>query len=119
MKHSKEYFAINNYSKMAQYKISGVWKDANRVITHYAFHTVTENGHTRATKISKSRAIELVESKGNSVYIWVWNYRKAFWENGEVVEVVNGTSGKYLRSNKDNTVTDNLAHLIDYDWIAT
>ena len=38
--------------------------------------------------------------------------------NGEKVEVVNGSNGKYLRTNPDNTKTDNLAHLIDFDWIA-
>lgn len=35
---------------MAEYKISSIWKDANSVITHYAFHTVTANGATRTTK---------------------------------------------------------------------
>jgi hypothetical protein len=103
---------------MAQYKISGVWKDANGVITHYAFHTVSQAGHTRATKTSKAKAIELLETRGNSAYTWLWNYRQAYWENGEIVEVVNGSSGKYLRSNRDNSLSDNLGHLINFDWIA-
>ena len=51
---------------MAQYKISGVWKGEGGVITHYAFHTATATGHTRATKTSKETAIQLVEAKGNS-----------------------------------------------------
>lgn len=103
---------------MSQYKISGVWKDTNGVITHYAFHTMSATGHTRATKTSKAIAIQLLETKGNTAYTWLWNYKQAGWENGEAVEVVNGSTGKYLRSNRDNKLTDNLAHLIDFDWIA-
>jgi Protein of unknown function (DUF3892) len=107
----------NKLPLMAQYKISGIWKGADNIITHYAFHTVTANQHTRATKTSKSKAIELLETEGNSAITWLWNYKQASWENGEVVEVVKGINGKYLRSNRDNKLSDNLAHLIDFDWI--
>jgi hypothetical protein len=103
---------------MAEYKISGVWKDSNNVITDYAFHTVNEDSISRATKKSKSQAIALLENNANSALTWLWNYSNAKWINGETVTVVNGTNGKYLRSNPDNKITDNLAHLIDFDWIA-
>lgn len=103
---------------MAKYKISGVWKHSNDVITHYAFHDVSVNSTSRAKKISKSQAIGLLEKAGNTAITWIWNYKLAKWGNGETVQVVNGSSGKYLRSDPDNTLTDNLAHLIDFDWIA-
>ena len=103
---------------MATYRISGVWKDANNVITHYAFHTVGESSTSRATKKSKAQAIAIVETAGNTSTTWVWNYTQAKWNVGEKVEVVNGANGKYLRSNPDNKLTDNLGHLIDFDWIA-
>lgn len=102
---------------MIVYRISGVWKDDNGVITHYAFHAVNGSSVTRASKTSKAQAISILESPGNTAYTWIWNYSKALWEIGEIVEVVNGSNGKYLRSNRDNTVTDNLGHLIDFDWI--
>ena len=102
---------------MAKFKISGVWKDSNNVITHYAFHTVNVNGITRATKKTKAQAIALLETYGNSAITWNWNYKTCFWSDGENVEVVNGENGKYLRSNRDNKLTNNLEHLIDYDWI--
>jgi hypothetical protein len=38
---------------MANYKISGVWKNNDNVITHYAFHTVGEDSTTRAQKTTK------------------------------------------------------------------
>ena len=102
---------------MAQYRISGVWKDEKGTITHYAFHTKTDKGYTRSKKLSKSEAVTLLSSLGNTAMTWLWNYRTSFWMDGENVEVVNGSTGKYLRSNPDNTTTDNLAHLIDYDWL--
>jgi hypothetical protein len=103
---------------MATYRISGVWKDSNNVITHYAFHTVNTNSTSRAVKKTKADAITLVESASNTVTTFVWNYRSAGWSIGEKVHVVNGSKGKYLRSNPDGTLTDNLDHLIDFDWIA-
>lgn len=103
---------------MAQYLISGVWKDTNRVIIHYAFHTRTATGVTRASKTTKAQAISLLETAGNSAMTWMWNYSNASWQEGEKVEVVKGQSGKYLRSNPDKKITDNLEHLIDFDWIA-
>lgn len=102
---------------MAEYRISGVWK-TNGVITAYAFHTVVPDGVTRAKKMTKAEAIKLLETRGNSATTWTWNYTQAAWFVGETVEVVNGASGKYLRSNPDNRLTDNLGHLINFDWIA-
>lgn len=103
---------------MAHYRISGVWKNSNDVITHYAFHTVGEKAVSRASKKSKADAIALLEGYGNSAETWMWNYESAKWKRGENVEVVNGRNGKYLRTDPDTTKTDNLAHLIDFDWIA-
>jgi len=102
---------------MAKYRISGVWKNSNNVITHYAFHTVNNNDVTRASKISKADAINLLETPGNIAYTWLWNYSSAEWNIGEKIEVVKGANGKYLRSNPDKKLTNNLEHLIDYDWI--
>ncbi|MGN6195359.1 MAG: DUF3892 domain-containing protein [Ginsengibacter sp.] len=103
---------------MALYRISGVWKNANNVITYYAFHTVGENSVSRAIKKSKAQAIALLETSGNTATTWEWNYNQAKWNVGENVEVVNGLNGKYLRSDPDNKLTDNLGHLLDFDWIA-
>lgn len=103
---------------MATYRISGVWKNANDVITHYAFHKKSENSTSRATKTTKPEAIRLLEESGNNFKTWVWNYNTCNWSDGEKVEVVNRNNGKYLRSNPDDAKTNNLAHLIDFDWIA-
>lgn len=104
---------------MAKYRISGIWVDSNDVITHYAFHTVSEKSISRASKKSKIVAIKILETYGNSAVTWIWNYSSAKWKIGENVVVINGGNGKYLRTDPDSTKTDNLAHLIDFDWIAS
>jgi len=103
---------------MGIYRISGVWKNGYNEITHYAFHSVNEKFTSRAAKKSKEEAIAILEKKGNTASTWIWNYTYSVWNVGEEVEVVNGRHGKYLRSNADTLITDHLAHLSDYDWIA-
>lgn len=103
---------------MAEYRISGVWKNENGVITAYAFHTYNRQANTlgKATKVLKAEAIRLLEINGNSAVTWVWDYKIATWKVEANVEVVNGATGKYLRSDRDNKTTDNLDHLIDLIW---
>lgn len=103
---------------MTKFRISGVWKNNDNVITHYAFHTVGESSTSRANKKTKEEAIRLLETPSNSATTWAWNYGQSNWNIGENVEVVNRSTGKYLRSNPNDRTTDNLGHLIDYDWIS-
>jgi hypothetical protein len=100
---------------MAKLKISGVWKNDTGVITHYAIHEVlSEKSISRGQKTSKVDAVKLVSNPSNETVTWLWNYKTSFWMDGTKVEVV---SGQYLRTVHDNTVIDNLSHLINYDWL--
>lgn len=100
-----------------RYAISGVWKNAAGTITHYAFHTVTENSFGKATKITKAIAVQRVDNPNNTATTVVWNYTTESWNWGEEVHVVGTSPMRYLRSNHDNSVRDNLDHLINYGWI--
>lgn len=106
---------------MAVFRISGVWKDfSTKTIVAYAFHTLTDeskNQYSLAVKKTKAEAILLLETAGNTATTWEWNYVRGDWNTGEKIEVVNGATGKYLRSKKDGQIIDNLAHLINYQWI--
>ena len=51
---------------MAKYRISGIWKNSDNVITAYAFHTVGETWTGRAVKKTKAQAITLLETTGIS-----------------------------------------------------
>ncbi len=103
---------------MANYRISGVWTDENNVITHYAFHELSfdETMIGPATKTSKIEAIRIVENRFNNVLTWIWDYKNSFWKDGAEVHVVDANP-KFLRTNHDNKVIDNLSHLIDYRYI--
>jgi hypothetical protein len=108
---------------MATCRISGVWTGENNAITFYAIHVVTgteSTGNTSVTlakKTSKLDAIRLVETVGNAVTTMVWNAAKRKWLTGEVVHVAGNSNNKYLRSNPDNSLTDNLGHLPDFSLI--
>ena len=105
---------------MAKYRISGIWKGTNDAISHYAFHEVSQNNDNivaKPIKTSRTDAIKLLETKGNTATTLVWNYTSAGWYVGETVEVVGSGSGKYLRSNPDKSITDNLGHLPDFSLI--
>lgn len=106
---------------MAKYAISGVWKNSNDTITHYAIHPLNDEENTieLAQKISKPDAIRLLENSQNSAITIMWNYGTEKWTRGSVVEVVGNTPNKYLRSRHDGTERNNLAHLIDYGMVAT
>jgi hypothetical protein len=75
---------------MALYRISGIWKNSNNVITHYPFHTVCDKTISRLEKTSKDQAISLLEMQGNKATTWIWNCAQAKWDIVENVEVVNG-----------------------------
>lgn len=104
---------------MANYAISGVWKDNNNVITHYAFHNFDDNGSTigLATKRTKAEAIRLLDISGNSSITILWNYTNPGWKRGSIITVVGTALNRYLRTNHDDTTRDNLGHLIDYGLV--
>lgn len=104
---------------MAEYRITGIWKDELGVISHYAVHTVTKQDKSNlispAVKMSKAQTITLIEN-GNTAKTLLWNYNVAQWLTGEDIHVVDGNQ-KYLRTNHDNVLKDNLLHLIDYGFV--
>jgi len=106
---------------MAIYRISGIWADNKGIITHYGIHEMKKNDNgwtiTKAVKTSKADAILLVENNNNSVKSYIWKYSSAGWHSGEDIHVVNNGGSKFLRSNHDNSVQDNLLHLINYSYI--
>jgi hypothetical protein len=100
---------------MADYRISGVWKDNNGVITHYALHKPSTTGYYRAEKKTKSQVLSILDT-GNTVKTWVWNYASSSWKDGQTVHPVGTGSNRYLRTDRDNTQRDNLDNLINAAW---
>lgn len=107
---------------MAEYRISGIWKNSDGVITHYAVHLRTKNadGKTytidKPMKMTKAAAVELLQRPGNTAKTYLWNYTAAGWFAGGDVHVVAGNPS-FLRTSQDGTVRDNLLHLINYGYV--
>ncbi|RTY78581.1 DUF3892 domain-containing protein [Flavobacterium sp. LS1P28] len=107
---------------MSEYRISGIWKNSQEVITHYAVHIRTRNqagnGYEigRAAKMTKADAVVLLQNPANSAKTFLWNYARTQWVAGEEVHVVNGNPS-FLRTNHDGTLKDNLLHLINYGYV--
>lgn len=100
---------------MAQYRISGVWKTDNGVITHYALHKPSVDGYFQAEKTTKDQVIRILGA-GHTVKTWVWNYTKTDWVDGQAIHVVDSGSNRYLRTAPDGTIRDNLDNLINAEW---
>ena len=106
---------------MAEYRISGIWKNADGVITHYAVHLSTRNqsgGFTinHAVKMTKAQTVNLLLQPTNTAKTFLWNYGRAQWFVGEDIHIVNGNP-QFLRTNHDGILRDNLLHLIDYGFV--
>ncbi len=105
---------------MAEFRISGIWKDDEGVITHYSVHKITEEGNVlyieKGEKINKAKAVALLLQSDNTVKTALWNYGKAKWSTGSDIHVVKGNPS-FLRTNHDGTERDNLGHLIDYGYV--
>ncbi|WP_415034890.1 hypothetical protein [Flavobacterium sp.] len=106
---------------MGEYRISGVWKSGN-VITHYAVHTRTRNADNtgyvlgQAVKMTKASTVALLDQPNNSAKTYLWSYQTALWSAGSDIHVVDGNP-KFLRTNHDGVLKDNLSHLPDYSWV--
>lgn len=101
---------------MAQYRISGVWKDKDLVIA-YAVHQIFEGATSKAKKLTSQQTIELLEMRDNTATTWIWNYTTGRWNVGDKVVIANEGDGKYLCCSRANKLTHQLNHLINLDWV--
>ena len=72
---------------MAQYYVTGVWKDNQGEITHVLLHSLTGNDLNSGEKITGSDAIALIKS-GHTLHTLRWNYATATWTPGSRIVVV-------------------------------
>ncbi len=106
---------------MADYRITGIWKNSEGVITHYAMHKRKKKADDKnftlykAKKVSKDDAVRLLLN-GNTAKTYMWNYEDCRFDAGAKVEVVEGKP-LFLKSDPDSTEDDNLLHLINYAYI--
>lgn len=101
-------------SKVADFFITGVWKDSQKRITDVMLHAVNDDGSfkSRGSKTSKTGVIGLLKSK-KTVMTLTWGYPG--WNHGAHVtyETVNGQ--EYLRTVPNSLTKDNLDNSFPFD----
>ncbi|MDX6188074.1 DUF3892 domain-containing protein [Flavobacterium sp. Fl-318] len=98
-------------AKLADYFISGVWKDSSERITDVMLHTVNENNSFKmGVKTSESNAINFLKAK-KTIKTITWGYPD--WEIGALVTVVTIGNIEYLRTIANASVKDNLDNSIN------
>jgi len=94
-------------SKVADYYITGVWKDNHERITSVMLHLVNNDNsfNPKGIKTSKDEAIRLLKNN-KSILTLTWGYKG--WNRGAHVsyEVINNQ--EYLRSVPNTKREDNL-----------
>lgn len=102
------------YKLVVKYFISAVWfKDSKtrEHITHVLLHNVDQHGNVGAgRKVSKEDVLPYVDK--NIVFTAVWDYEMARWSSKAMVKTDTVDGVIYLRSIADNSVKDNLKHLL-------
>lgn len=97
-------------TKLADYFISGVWKDSSETITDVMLHTVNENNSfNMGAKTSELNAINFLKLK-KTIKTITWGYPD--WQIGALVTVVTIGNIEYLRTVANASVKDNLDNLI-------
>ncbi|RIV68703.1 DUF3892 domain-containing protein [Flagellimonas aequoris] len=102
-------------AKLANYFISGVWKDSNDNITHVLLHMVNDdNSFQYGVKTTESVAINLIKQR-NTIKTITWGYPN--WQIGASVTYVNSNNREYLRTVANATQKDNLDNAINMSSI--
>lgn len=102
-------------ARLANYFISGVWKDNNDNITHVLLHIVDENNSFRfGVKTEESTAINLLK-QGYTIMTITWGYPG--WDKGAKVTYVSSRNREYLRTVANATEKDNLDNSINMNSI--
>ncbi len=98
-------------AKLANYFISGVWKDNNDNIMYVLLHTVNDdNSFQDGVKTAESTAINLLKQR-NTIKTITWGYPE--WQIGATVTYVNNNNREYLKTVANTTQKDNLDNAIN------
>lgn len=101
--------------KLADYFISGVWKDQLERITDVMLHVVNDNNSFQlGVKTSESSAIALLNSK-KTIKTITWDYPG--WNIGASVIVHAVGNKEYLKTVANATLKDNLDNSINMNPI--
>jgi hypothetical protein len=93
------------------YGVSAQRKDSNDVITAIKVHAFNPDTTVNpGREWAKSQGVSAIE-RGSRMCTMLWDSGSSKWITQVAIRVVNGTYGKYLRTDADNTPKDNLGNL--------
>ncbi|HWB27613.1 MAG TPA: DUF3892 domain-containing protein [Chitinophagaceae bacterium] len=102
---------------MARLYVTGVWKNAQGVITHVMTNTPVTSGVLRPnSKLSVQQAVQFISVTGNEMFTAEWNYHSGTWKQGQKIVIVH-EHHNYIRTTADNTVNDNLDNLLPMEQL--
>src|SRR6478735_6634158 len=99
---------------MAEYYITGIKKRTSgdhTYISEVCLHLVQNNNIQMGALVTKDQVITLIKT-GQSVFTANWDYAGIGWSQGEPVTYETLNRIEYLRSKRDNQISDNLLHLL-------
>jgi hypothetical protein len=101
-------------SKVADFFITGVWKDSQKRITDVMLHAVNEDGSfkARGSKTNRVAVVALLKNK-KTVMTLTWGYPG--WEIGANVTYENIGGQEFLRTVANATQKDNLDNSFPFD----
>jgi len=101
-------------AQWADYLISGIWKaeqNGSKYVSYVMLHKDSETTFGKGVKTSKDDVILLIKN-GSKIKTMTWNYEKAIWKLGALVNIELTGGVSYLRTAKDASISDNLDNLI-------
>jgi hypothetical protein len=101
-------------SKVADFFITGVWKDSQKRITDVMLHAVNEDGSfkARGSKTNKVGVIALLKNK-KVIMTLTWDYPG--WNQGAYVTYENIGGQEFLRTAPNSSLKDNLDNSFPFD----
>ena len=103
---------------MANFYVSGVYKNADGIITHLVVHAeITEDPANntfwfgKGVKMTEKEVIAL-RNAGNVLQVILWNFSDQLWNAKAEINVIGADYNAYLRSTPDKSLADNLDNLL-------
>lgn len=102
--------------KWADYGISAVkFNDGENHVDQVRVHKDKGNAMGDAEVWPRERVISALES--NYTFITILNYNGGVWDEGKEVNIVQVNGNKYIRTDKDQTPSDNLDNLPKFSFL--
>lgn len=99
---------------MSTYYITAIKQEtvgSHTFISHVLIHEVTNSSVSQGRVMTKGEVIILINNN-HHIYSATWNYTNIGWSEQEPISTEKRNGHEYLRTSPDNSLRDNLLHLL-------